>query len=346
MSVPTPRNSMVNQHQLNELEERLKKLITTEEQRAKSKEEALQEQISSLVLENTLLKDELAKQSHTILLDTIKVWIDGIYASVNTINKDIGTLTYRLDKEEETLKEEREENSYESLQREINNINEAVKLLSNDLGELKSKVGPNADNDKPMGSEGNFHESRRRHVVDAVKGGELTLTTLIQRVDRLEDNSRRDNVIFYGIQESLTKETWNDCENIIQDIIRDHKLVDEHTTVEICRAHRLGKWDAEKNRPIIVKFAQYKIKDTIIGNAKNLEDLDYSLSEDFCKNTSEIRKKLYNHGKAAKNRTNIPIKSFSVKYKTLNVVTNTDGKFNFTLDYIEKHPSSWHVTLK
>ena len=95
----------------------------------------------------------------------------------------------------------------------------------------------------------------------------------------------------------------------------------------------------------IVKFMNFKNKAAILGNAKNLAECSYSISEDFCKNTNAIRKKLLAYGKNLSNRTNVPIETCHINYKSLTVLTNKN-RYNITYDYINSHMSSWHNIIK
>lgn len=85
------------------------------------------------------------------------------------------------------------------------------------------------------------------------------------RLDELEDKSRRNNLIFYGIADA--KEAWEETEEKIVNIFREqlHPLIDHNL---IKRAHRLGgPYREQKCRPVIVKFANFKTKDKVFFTA-------------------------------------------------------------------------------
>lgn len=67
----------------------------------------------------------------------------------------------------------------------------------------------------------------------------------------------------------------------------------------IARAHRLGTFARNKNRPIIVKFACFKTKDKILSQKSMLKGTRVSLSGDFCRSIRLTRKKLIEFGKAS-----------------------------------------------
>ena len=63
------------------------------------------------------------------------------------------------------------------------------------------------------------------------------------KVDKLEEQSRRENLIFYGIPEitESEKETWEDCEKKVRTVMKvelriEHALDEE---IQIGRAHSI-----------------------------------------------------------------------------------------------------------
>ena len=363
--------AMVNQEQLNSLEKRLTGMIKENTDRAEQKEKELLNKISNLEIANEKLHDKLTDQ-HKIILDTIKAWIDGLTTSITNANKEISVLAYRMDTEEERLVKERETEPLNvwttTSGRTVEQIDKAVSALSLELGELKlvsggsrearaNKVGAWADENTKWGdtsssgkdgdtqNNGGVNSSAKRDEDIKSIGGGL-LTDITHRVDRLEDYTRRDNLIFYGIPESDGVENWTHCEEKVVDMIAKHKLLDIEEPIEFVRVHRLGRPKSNTTRPIIAKFAKFKIKDNIIRNATKIpKESTFKLSEDFCSNTNEERKKLLDFGKNAKNRTSVPIFKYHVNYKTLNIITDSKSRYTFSLDYIQRHPSSWHNTI-
>ena len=347
---------MVNLQQLKDLEENLKEAIENERTRAEAREQELLEKISNLILENTNIKTQINTQAET-LLGTIKTWVDVLTNSIGQANKELGAVTFRINSQEKKLEEERASipsvvEDFGSWDKKVGILDDRVQYLTNEIASIKLQINTpkeiNSRNEKQNWSEDeNIDSSMRGGFRNELGRGWDKLTPIISRLDRLEDQCRRDNIIFYGVPEtSGPKETWEECEQQISEIIEKYKLCGSgDQTVEIVRAHRLGKFDndATKARPIIVKFQNFKTKAKIMSNAKNLADIEtLNISEDYCMNTNEERKKLLSYGKNLKNRSNVPIKSYHANYKTLVIITNSGNKYSFSLYYIEKHPSSWH----
>lgn len=139
-------------------------------------------------------------------------------------------------------------------------------------------------------------------ITSAVRNESATLQS---RMDDFEDRARRENLVFYGISD-CAEETWAEAENKIRGILSgSFKL--QLSEEAITRAHRLGAFVENKCRPIIVQFASFKTKDSIFSQKSKLRGTNISVTQDFCKATRTVRKKLLEFAKA----TGQP---FSLKY--------------------------------
>lgn len=136
------------------------------------------------------------------------------------------------------------------------------------------------------------------------------------RLDELEDRSRRNNLIFYGIADA--KEAWQETEEKIFNIFREHldPLID-HSLID--RAHRLGgPYREQKCWLVIVKFANFKIREKLFSQRAKLKDCNISVAEDFSPGTRHTRKKLLAFGKALPQSP-----EFRLRYTKLSVGSTT-----------------------
>ena len=133
---------------------------------------------------------------------------------------------------------------------------------------------------------------------------------LRDQINQLENQSRRENLVFHGITESSDSdaETWRDCEEKVQKVIKEKLIIDPIGTeggVEIERAHRLPKPRMQRRdgraeslqevpRPIIVKFSKFKQREKVKDAAfKNLKPGSViRVKEDFSQRVRFIRWKL------------------------------------------------------
>lgn len=103
------------------------------------------------------------------------------------------------------------------------------------------------------------------------------------KLDALEQYSRRNNVRIFGIRESANEST----DDIVLNLFKS-KLNLSLNVSDIERSHRLGKRNSEKTRAIIVKFASYRQKALVYGAKKNLKNSGITITEDITKPRLEI----------------------------------------------------------
>ena len=107
----------------------------------------------------------------------------------------------------------------------------------------------------------------------------------------LEDRSRRNNLRIDRIEEK-PNETWKECEENVQEMIKEKLGITE--PIEIDRCHRISK-RKKPNRPrtVICRITKFKDKQKILKNAKYLKGSGIYVYENFCKETMELRKTLW-----------------------------------------------------
>lgn len=66
------------------------------------------------------------------------------------------------------------------------------------------------------------------------------------------------------------------------------------------RAHRLGKFATNKNRPIIVQLSRFKDKELILACGPKLKGTNFAIREDFSAATRVARSKLLQFAKLKK----------------------------------------------
>lgn len=82
-----------------------------------------------------------------------------------------------------------------------------------------------------------------------------------EKVDDLESRSLRENLLFFGINETQGE----NCEDLVSDLIKTKLEIDKQ--IEFDRVHRLGQRYPGKTRPIVAKFHKYKDRELVRNNA-------------------------------------------------------------------------------
>ena len=97
---------------------------------------------------------------------------------------------------------------------------------------------------------------------------ETTVQTLLDQQDESEQYSRRNCLIFHGLEE---REEENTSETIIN--LCEEKLGVKLNMKDIDRSHRMGPSREKKRRGVIVKFTNYHTRDQIYKSRKKLRNV-------------------------------------------------------------------------
>ena len=125
------------------------------------------------------------------------------------------------------------------------------------------------------------------HVIQTTKPP-WTIETEAKLVD-LKDCCSRNNLRFEGIKEHENK-SWEYCENKIYDLL-ENKLEMDIENIVIERAHRTGKKNKNRSRPIVAHFSFYKDKMNILKNCTTLKNTKFPIFEDFSRETAAVARK-------------------------------------------------------
>ena len=227
------------------------------------------------------------------------------------------------------------------LQTEVAELKKEYNYISKDIDELKDRACQNESS-----------------IDTAVKNH----NALVDKASDLEDRSRRNNVVFYNIPEEDTGEP-EDCLSKIIDLVKDVGFFESDYTLELDRAHRLGRKpqaseDGTRPRPIIARFCFYQDKLKVMSNGKLFKHTGFAARDDYSKLTLNMHKELIEHVKKAqmalegdKNQIHA-ISFFKTTYRrlTLTYRSKTNPQLpsftrNFSLDYINSN-NKWFVPAK
>ena len=128
-------------------------------------------------------------------------------------------------------------------------------LTQNTGGQVVSNDGSSTINSELSDIKVQLHDLSKQMTDLQTKVNNLTKENkeLKQKCEKLESQSRRENLIFHGINEE-PKETWNDTEKKVRTVLKEKLNIDnaeDQEAVSIERAHRLPTKDRNKPRPII-----------------------------------------------------------------------------------------------
>nr|XP_037276428.1 uncharacterized protein LOC119169479 [Rhipicephalus microplus] len=188
-------------------------------------------------------------------------------------------------------------------------LKEQQQSVSESINEIKDRLAK-VENQTSVFEHWQHEMKELRTTVERL---EKDTSNMHSRLDDAEDRSRRNNLVFYGIPDAAD-ETSSESEKKIINLLTNTIQIDV-TSSDICRAHRIGRYDSAKARPLITKFETFKKRELVFSKRGLLKSTDIAMSEDFCQTTRNIRKKLIEYGKSKTT-------SFKLRYKTLTF----DGK--------------------
>lgn len=157
-----------------------------------------------------------------------------------------------------------------------------IEVILNTVQRLEQKLDSCVLEIKILKEKVKVVEDENKQLLDVTK-------RLEQHIDKLENQSRRNNIILYGVEE-IVNENWDKTEEMLINVIHEKLGIDLRDN-QIERAHRLG-YAKNMKRPIIAKLTNYKTKEAIIRNAKLLKNSTLAISEDFSKKIIQERSRL------------------------------------------------------
>lgn len=110
---------------------------------------------------------------------------------------------------------------------------------------------------------------------------------LFNKIDKLEQYTRRNSIRIFGVQES---ENENLLENILDLFNKNMDL--SVTPQDVDRCHRTGSVSANKKKPraLIVKFLSYQHRSAVLKNRSKLKGTKVVVKEDLTRNRVEVLK--------------------------------------------------------
>lgn len=175
-------------------------------------------------------------------------------------------------------------------------------------------------------------ESKCEDVGDSVREVKSSISKvneeLVDVVDDMNNRMRRNNLIVKGLPET-DKEDYEATEKIVTEFFSTHLEVQ---VGDIERAHRVGKRRTDFDRPIIIKFLNFKSKTEVLHNAPKLKNLDFPkvwIDEDFSPKVQMARKRLRDFAKLHRKGS----ERYSLRFNSL-YIWDRVFRFSFVTDSV------------
>ena len=180
----------------------------------------------------------------------------------------------------------------------ISDIKDDLKAVKNDVAEFKHSLEftqheVNQVQNKLVDIAGRLDGFKIQIEDEATR-----LEDLEDKVEYIENQSRRNNVKIVGVPENLdTEKTWDDMEKVVRKVIKDNLMMENAAELSIESAHRLGRKQRRhyesgskvKLRPIVVKFSHWKQKERVLRIAREKKPNGIMFYPDMAKRTLDRR---------------------------------------------------------
>ncbi|KAL1449425.1 hypothetical protein WDU94_001934 [Cyamophila willieti] len=107
------------------------------------------------------------------------------------------------------------------------------------------------------------------------------------RLNHLEQYSRRNCLLIHGVREEDGAQTEDECVAMALQIFNANMQIAVNGS-SIDRAHRIGKKNPKKNRPIIVKFVSYYHRRLVFSQKSRLKSSGIYITESLTKENFKI----------------------------------------------------------
>lgn len=143
-------------------------------------------------------------------------------------------------------------------------------------------------------------DEKLRTITEENKKHKQKIAELEQKIIVMERENRKNNLVFFGIEEKGKTEA--ELVDYIKDIIIDAGV--QLVSLEITKVYRIGRQTENKTRPVVAAFSTSWKKHIILKNRGNLPAGIY-VKEDYSKDVLEKRKQLQTQVEEERKKGNI-----------------------------------------
>ena len=143
------------------------------------------------------------------------------------------------------------------------------------------------------------------------------MDSIKEKIIKQEAQSRRENLLFDGIQESST-ESWSECEAKVRAILVNDLKMESADQIRFERVHRIGPKSITRPRTVIAKFSFYKDREEVWQRRTYLKSTKIWISEDFPAEIKQARRTLYPIFRAAQHTQGVTSASLRLDKLSIN----------------------------
>ncbi|XP_048254705.1 protein unc-13 homolog C-like [Haliotis rufescens] len=173
--------------------------------------------------------------------------------------------------------------SVDELKLQIADMKSQQEILRLDIDALSERVACVEEHSSTL------DRSAYSYVTDKIDNLENT-------VDKLEQYSRKQNILLYGVAEKPDENKMN-IKEVICETLNTHNEGTPFSATDIVNAHRIGYAKSNRPRPIIVRFNSMDCKVGAIGLRDKLKESGYGIGSDLTTHQRKVLQDLRRNNK-------------------------------------------------
>ena len=176
----------------------------------------------------------------------------------------------------------------QSINENIDKVRGEVRLLAEKIESFEKAIKDLRDSVHSQASDIDRMDSVLAEVANGLENVE-------NRLEDQERRDRRDNVILYDVPEPSNEESEEGVEKFL-DIVNS-VLPDKLSRKDIVRAHRIGRKEDKKTRPLIARLCRSEDKVAILGKRPDFRKEGIGVGNDLTRQQRDMLERARNDGK-------------------------------------------------
>ena len=155
----------------------------------------------------------------------------------------------------------------------------SLQFTQNELDDVKTKLATAIKEDE--------HKTKKIELLQhSNQDLQQQLQDMANRIDYMDDQSRRNNLRFTGVKEE-PGETWEKCQEKLSAILIDKLGMDPSFE----RVHRIGRLGEKVPRDLVAKFTRFSEREAVMRNRRKMKGTNIFINEDLCPASIAVRMK-------------------------------------------------------
>ena len=187
----------------------------------------------------------------------------------------------------------------DTIQISVNKITDQVNTMNTKISGLETKMKTIEDSREFDSKSLDLLQAKQKQIDSIMLKMQKLEVDQKEKLLDLQCREMRDNLLFYNFKEEKD-ETDQHCIEKLYRLMENELAIQNARDIQFHRVHKLGRFNRNKTRPIVAKFAFYPDRERVRGAAKNLEGTDFSIGQQFPKEIQDRRRLLVPMMKKAK----------------------------------------------